>query len=215
VVLQGWAGYLAAATIGCVIGWIELGQRYSDRPVGVLAWPAAWLYLATNVAATQLALAVTRTFGWSFGQSGDAREVVQVLGSGLGAMLLFRTRLFTAAQADEAFVWSPATLLEGTLKIADRQARREQARDRIQATQEMAKLTWKQAEELAPVVLAVMDMGGDEQKEFAKDFKALVKNPEGYPDTLRVQLLGVAILKFAGPKVLLEAIRQITKQPTD
>jgi hypothetical protein len=211
--LQGWAGYAVAGLIGCVVGWVELGQRYSDTPIRVLAWPAVWLYLTTNASAALLALALVRAFHWDFGQVGDARQVVQVFGSGVGAMTLFRTRLFTAAQAGDdglvKLVWSPATLLEGVLKIADRQARREQASDRIQATQQMATLTWQDAEQLAPIVLAAMGTGGDEQEEFAKDFVSLQKNPEGYNEDLRVKLLGVAILKFAGPRVLLDGIRQI------
>jgi hypothetical protein len=211
--LQGWTGYGIAAFIGYVVGWVELGQRYSDTPMRVLRWPAAWLYLITNAVAALLGLVITRAFHWTFGQAGDALQIVQVLVSGLGAMALFRAKLFTAAQAADdggvKLVWSPASLLEGILNIADRQARREQARDRIRATRQMAALTWAQAERLAPIVLAAMGTGSEEQKEFAKDFNALVKNPDGYSDDLRTRLLGLAVSKFAGPAVLRDAISEI------
>jgi hypothetical protein len=210
--LQGPVGYGIVLLIGYVVGWVELGQRYSDTPVRVLSWPAAWLYLGTNAFAAGLGLMLVRAFHWTFGQTGTALEIVQVLAAGCGAMALFRTRLFTAAHSSQqgtvTLVWSPATLLEGILNISDRQARRAQARDRIRAAQKVTSMNWAEAEELASIILAAMGVGGDEQKEFAKDFRSLVKNPDGHPDELRVRLLGVAILKFAGPSVLLDAIAQ-------
>jgi hypothetical protein len=210
--LQGWISYSVVALLGLMVGSVELAQRYADTAARFLTWPAAWLYLVTNAFAAALALILVHTLNWSFGQTGNAVEIVQVLVAGCGAMALFRARLFTTASSSRGavkFVRSPATLLEGLLLVSDRQARRTQARDRIRATQRMKFLTWTQAEELAHIVIIAMSIGGADEREFAKDFKALVKNPEGLSDELRVQLLSVAILKFAGPRVILDAIEHM------
>jgi hypothetical protein len=156
--MQGWVGFLAAAGIGGILGWAEIAQRYSDTPIGVLLWPPAWLYIGTNVAASVAALAIVRSLDWTFGQTDlTTRETVQVLVAGFGAMALFRTRLFTAGQSastdgDVRFLWSPATVLEGILRIADREARKTQGRKRLRAVRSLRRITWEQAKELPPIV---------------------------------------------------------------
>jgi hypothetical protein len=216
--MEGWAGFLVAAAIGGIVGWVEMAQRYSDAPSHVLLWPAAWLYIGANIAASLAALGLVRSLHWTFGQTDPtSRATIQVLVAGFGAMALFRSRLFTAAQpiatgSEVKFLWSPATLLEGMLKIADREARKTQGRSRLRAARTVSKLTWADVRKLPPIVLALMesdefDTRAQEQAaEFARDVKACEKNPEGYSDDQRKLMLGVRIVRFAGARVLREAI---------
>jgi hypothetical protein len=130
-----------------------MAQRYGDSPIGVLLWPPAWLYIGTNVVASVAALAIVRTLDWTFGfgqASPTARATVQVVVAGAGAMALFRSRLFTGAQRASAagevkFLWSPASVLEGILKIADREARKTQGGNRLRAARAVRAITWQQA----------------------------------------------------------------------
>jgi hypothetical protein len=131
--------------------------------------------------------------------------------------VLFRSRFFTAAKPSAAagevrFVWSPATVLEGILRIADREARKVQGRERLHAAGSVRKLTWEQAKELPPIVLYIMASDADQEldvqraTEFGRDVKVLEKNPEGFTDEQRKLLLGVRIVRFAGARVLKEAV---------
>jgi hypothetical protein len=167
-----------------------------------------------------------RTLHWTFGQSDlDTRATVQVLVAGFGAMALFRSRLFTVARpsatdGEVTFLWSPSTVLEGVLKIADREARKSQGRSRLRALRTMQHLTWKETRELPPIVLAIMagdtDHVADEERavEFAADIAALEKNPEGYSENQLKLMLGVRVVRFAGVQVLQEAIACVKRGAT-
>jgi hypothetical protein len=52
------------------------------------------------------------------------------------------------------------------------------------------------------------DEAADEARaaEFARDVKALEKNPEGYSEDLCKVMLGIRIVRFAGTRVLQEAV---------
>jgi len=71
---------------------------------------AAAVYLAINALASFAAFALTRLFGWDFGFSGSpqARDWVQCLVAGFGAMVLFRSSLFTVRAGDREIGFGPA-----------------------------------------------------------------------------------------------------------
>lgn len=174
--MSGVVGYVVVALISILVGSGELAGRYKDSVGRSLTRPASSIYLITNAGASLAALAIIRTFGWTFGQEGDKRELLQVLAAGLGALALFRTKLFASAEQDNKVNWSPAGLLEKILAITDRQVDRDQARRRNRSVPNiMAGVDFERA--LGPLpayALALLENPTkEEQKELASDVKAL------------------------------------------
>jgi len=215
--LPGWTGYVIAALVGFLVGWVELALRYSDAPQRVLTWGSAWAYLLTNAGASAFALVVLRTFHLDFHLAGPGRELVQVLVAGIGAMTIFRAKLFTASegtdQGEVKLVVSPSTLLERILAIGDEQVERRQAEARLAVLPVVDKLTWTQAQMLVPLLIKAKGTRSKRAKakvaELAKEHRTLLQNPQGWPDWLRVRLLGMAIVNYAGPKLLRKSIPAI------
>jgi len=213
--LRGLAGYAIVAVIGAIVGWIELARRYGDRPFGLLTWPASWLYLVSNALAALLALLLVRVLQWDLGLESDAREILTVLASGFGAMVIFRSRVFTAAtpQARDGHVeqlFAPARLFEEVLEIADRQASHKQTVERWELITSAAKIpSWEEAKARAVLVLHSMPRG-QSRTALARNVRALNVNAQGFDDKLRVQLLGVAVIDAAGRQMLKRMLRAST-----
>jgi hypothetical protein len=110
--------------------------------------------------------------------------------------------------SSQLFLWSPAALLEGVLEIADRQAKRRQAKERIgmACIQELSSMPWTEVLQLTTYVLAALGTKVEEQTEIARDIKALQKNVDGLADWRRNELLGLSIVELAGPGVLDAAV---------
>jgi len=87
--------FVAVALLGALVGGGELVSRYRDAPKAALYTRPALVYLALNLAASILALAMIRGYGWTFNAVGASQRWTQVLVAGVGAMALFRTSLFT------------------------------------------------------------------------------------------------------------------------
>src|SRR5258708_7826230 len=78
----------------------ELASRYRDATQNALYTRPALLYIALNMAASALALALIRGYGWTFGPTSGSTRWTQVLVAGAGAMALFRTSLFNVRAGD-------------------------------------------------------------------------------------------------------------------
>src|SRR5215217_3979739 len=87
------------AAIGAFVGITDIVRRYRDAPQRALATRPALLYVAVNVAASMIALALIWTFNWTFERdSPQAIYVTQILVAGLSAMILFRSSVFSVRQ---------------------------------------------------------------------------------------------------------------------
>jgi hypothetical protein len=139
--LTGASGYAWVALLGGFVGAIELAGRYRDDPMLSVRTPAGLIYLVVNMAASAAALGIVRTMGWNFGQDDLVpKNLVQISVAGLGAITLFRARLFNAAQPTDGgygggdgstFRWSPGGLLGRLLRVVDAQVDRAQAKKRV------------------------------------------------------------------------------------
>jgi len=69
-------------------------SRYRDAPQAALYTRPALVYIALNVAASVLALALIRGYSWTFNATGASQRWTQILVAGVGAMALFRTSFF-------------------------------------------------------------------------------------------------------------------------
>jgi hypothetical protein len=117
----------AAWSVG---GQRELVPRYRDAPKAALYTRPALVYVALNVAASVLALALIRGYGWTFDSTGASQRWTQVLVAGAGAMALFRTSLFMVRAGDRDIGVGPGSFLQIFRDAADREVDRLRARAR-------------------------------------------------------------------------------------
>jgi hypothetical protein len=206
--LRGTTGYLVVALLGGLVGAVELASRYRDDPGRSISQPASIFYIAVNIAASIAALGIVRTFNWNFGQDGIKREVAQVLVAGFGAIALFRAKLFNAAYKEETFRWSPGGVLDALLRVSDSQVDRAQAKRRvIIARQAMTSLSFPKAALALPAyALGLLENATeDQQKRLRADVDAL-QSASQLSDGTKLQLLGVAVMRFTGPHLLRQAV---------
>ena len=205
--------FAAAALLGILVGLAELVSRYRDAPQSVLYKPPALVYLVLNGAASGLALALIRAFGWRFGAGADTVRWVQLLVAGVGAMALFRTSLFTVRAGDRDIAVGPATFLQIFRDAADRAVDRLRARAR---SLHVGKLMdgadyGKASEGLIPYCLALMqNVPDDEQKKLVQAVKLLDAEP--IEPAIKVRILGLLLMNVVGPNVLSAAVDALREQ---
>ncbi|SNS95102.1 hypothetical protein SAMN05421812_102483 [Asanoa hainanensis] len=200
--------YALASAIGGAVGAAELASRYRDDPGRSLIRPAALLYVLINCAASASALAIIRIFGWTFGQTGQAQDLVRVLVGGLGAVALFRTKLFAGSERGSTVNWSPSGLLDRLLAISDRQVDRAQAKRRSMiAKRMMPKVSFDKAYGVLPAFALNLLEGAskEEQQRLSADVVALVDD-KTLDDAAKAMLLGVAVMRVTGVHLFVQAI---------
>lgn len=202
-------GYVFAGAVGALVGAAELAYRYRDDPSRSLRRFAAVLYVAVNGAASVGALYVIGQFDWDFGQDEPSQKaLVQTLVAAFGAIALFRTKLFSAAQGEESTSWGPSRLLEMLLEISDRSLDRNQATTRSQQVAEiMAPVSFAKAFNILPVyVMSLLErVDEEEQVRLAADVKALADDTT-MDDGVKALALGAAVMRLSGPDVLRQAV---------
>jgi hypothetical protein len=208
--MRGWIGYLVVGLLGATVGGVELAKRYRDDPMRSIRKPAALFYLLINIMASIAALSLLRVFHWDLGLNGLQREVAQILVAGVGALTLFRAKLFSPAYRGETFRWSPGGILEQLLAVADDQVDRDQAVRRATVAREvMRTVSFERAAVPLPAyALALRERASEEdQRRLGDDVRSLVEAGPAMTDPVKAQLLGIAVMRFTGP-VLLEAAVQ-------
>jgi hypothetical protein len=205
--------FAAAALLGILVGLAELVSRYRDAPQSVLYKPPALVYLVLNGAASGLALALIRAYGWTFGAGADTVRWAQLLVAGVGAMALFRTSLFTVRAGDRDIAVGPATFLQIFRDAADREVDRLRARDR---SSKVGKLLYgvdytKASEGLIPYCLTLMqNVPDNEQQKLVQAVKLLDAEP--IEPAIKVRILGLLLMNVVGPNVLSAAVDALREQ---
>jgi hypothetical protein len=205
--------FIAAALLGIVVGLAELVSRYRDAPQAALYSRPALLYLALNGAASGLALALIRGYGWTFGAAAGPARWTQLLVAGVGAMAFLRTSLFTVRAGDRDIGIGPATFLQTLRDATDREVDRQRARTRIL---EVGKLMdgvdyGRASESLIPYCLALMqNVPDDEQQKLVRAVKLL--DPEPIDAAVKVRILGLLLMNVVGPEVLSVAVDSFREQ---
>jgi hypothetical protein len=127
------ARYAATALFGLLLGMTELISRFRDRPTAPLMTVPGLVYMATNVAASVAALWILQTQDVKYDFGGKLPPALaQVLLAGFGAMIFFRSALFTLRVADSDVAIGPAAVLQIILNAADRACDRLRAGPRSQ-----------------------------------------------------------------------------------
>ncbi|HUE02105.1 MAG TPA: hypothetical protein VMR62_21225 [Bryobacteraceae bacterium] len=208
--------YLLVAILGAAVGGAELVSRYRDAPYIALRTRPAWLYLSLNVAAAALALMLVGAYGWTFGASGVSLRWTQVLLSGIGAMALFRTSLFTVRAGDRDVGIGPGSFLQTLRDAADREVDRVRAHSRSASVARLMQgLDFQRAARmLVPYCLALMqNVSPAEQKAVLDAVRELTADP--MEDAIKVRVLGLHLLNVVGPAVLSASVEALRSELTE
>jgi hypothetical protein len=210
--------YAAVAVLGLLVGAGELVSRYKDAPAGALRSGAAMFYMALNVAASVVALALIRVFDWRFGvtSGGAALRWTQVAVAGTAAMALFRTSLFTIHAADRDIGVGPGSFLQIFRDAADRATDRLRARARGENVSKLMEgISYDKASHgLTTYCLALMQNVPDEEQLALTKSLALLDAAEIDP-AIKVRILGLNLLNVVGPNVLTAAVNSLRKEMTE
>lgn len=189
-------------------------SRYRDAPAGALRTKASLLYIGINVAASVGAFALANTFGWNFGMplSAGPGQILwtRVLVSGIGALALFRTSFFLVRAGEQDIGVGPISFLSIFLNAADREIDRRRAQVRADLVSGiMAGLDYAKAfKALPPYCLALMqNVPDDIQEALARDLMLLDYEP--MEASLKVRLLGLALVNVVGTNVLRKAVKSL------
>jgi hypothetical protein len=207
--------YVVVGVLGLLVGAAELVSRYKDAPAGALRSGAAIFYMALNVAASLIALALIRVFDWKFGLTvgGAALRWTQVGVAGTGAMALFRTSLFTVHVGERDVAVGPGSFLQIFREAADRATDRLRARARgEQVSKLMEGISYDKASHgLTTYCLALMqNVSDDEQLALTKSLALL--NGADIDPAIKVRILGLSLLNVVGPNVLTAAVESLRNE---
>lgn len=207
--------YVIVAALGLLVAAGELISRYKDAPAGALRSGPAIFYMALNVAASIVALALIRIFDWKFGvtSSGAALRWTQVGVAGTGAIALFRTSLFTVRAGDRDIGVGPGGFLQIFRDAADRAVDRLQARSRGDTVSKLMEgISYDKASHgLTTYCLALMqNVPDDEQVALTKSLALL--NGADIDPAIKVRILALNLLNVVGPNVLIAAVESLRKK---
>jgi hypothetical protein len=207
--------YVVVGVLGLLVGAAELVSRYKDAPAGALRSGAAIFYMALNVAASLIALALIRVFDWKFGLTvgGAALRWTQVGVAGTGAMALFRTSLFTLHVGEHDVAVGPGSFLQIFRDAADRATDRLRARARGNIVSKLMEgISYDKASHgLTTYCLALMqNVSDDEQLALTKSLALL--NAADIDPAIKVRILGLSLLNVVGPNVLTAAVDSLRKE---
>lgn len=203
--------WVFAAALGGGVGLAELVTRYRDEPFALRSSLSFWVYILINAAASALAYALIRVFGWTFGVGpGSARTATQVLVAGLAAMALFRSSLFNLKIGDEDVSIGPSALLTSLLSVVDRAVDRHRATERSRSISKvMSGVSFAKAKiSLSAYCLQLMqNVPLEEQQKLRTSVEGL--GLAEMDDGLKSLNLGLLLMNTVGPTVLEAAVRDL------
>jgi hypothetical protein len=207
-----YVDYLVVAAIGGLVGTGELVARYRDAPLRALNNPAALLYIGLNAAASVVALALIKAFGWNLGANGDdAIRWTRVLAAGFGAMALFRSYLFLIRVGDRDVGVGPNSFLQVALHAADRGVDRKRARARAEEVSEaMSAVAFEKASETLPAYcLALMQNPSQDEQQYLAGVVRSLQDLKSTSPPVKSLLLGLALLNVVGEATLVTAVKTL------
>jgi hypothetical protein len=212
--MGGWLDWLVVGLLGTAVGTGEIVARYRDTPSGALRTAPALLYLAVNAIASLAALYLVRVFGWKFGVSGE-EEVrwTQVLAAGFGAIVLFRSSLFTVRAGGQDVSIGPSNVLRSILTATDRAVDRIRGEARaIAVARAMAGVSFAKAHTALPTIaLGLMqNLSQEEQEQFGRQIAAL--RAADLDEHAKTLALGLALMSLVGEGVLNAAVKSLGDQ---
>ncbi len=212
------ADFIVVALLGAMVGVGELVSRYRTSPGRALWTQPALLYLALNAAAAAVALAVVRTFGWTFGVSaGPGNEsgsrLTQLLVAGFGAVALFRTSLQFVGAGEQRAELGLSRFLESVLGAADREVDRLEGQARATTVAAiMEGVSFVKAHEALPAFcLALMQSLPEEDQQDLGRQVAVLRDAD-IDEGIKTLLLGLNLMNVVGEGVLKAAVHSLDER---
>ncbi|WP_137176522.1 hypothetical protein [Roseomonas sp. AR75] len=201
--------YGAVAFFAGAVGFGELIARYRDDPGRLLGLRPAAAYVAINVAAGVIALALVQQFEVVTTQKNKA--LVEGLIAAFGAIAFFRTSLFTARVGDTDVGIGPSTMLKTFLESCDRMVNRDQATARADAVGAWMKdVDFAKAQATLPAFCLglVEGLDADEQRALGDQIKKL-GDDKAIAEDAKARILGAYLLRQVGADVLRKAVETL------
>jgi hypothetical protein len=205
-----WYEWLTVASLGALVGIIDIISRYRDEPDNALGTFPSAFYLLVNALASGLTLVSIRAFGWTFGLSGLQAEWAQVLVAGFGTMALLRTSIWNVQVGDQNVPIGLKNILDTLLGTVDRAVDRKRAQQRAEAvTRTMKDVDFEKAAQALPSYCfgLMQNLAVDEQEKFARKVNLLSAAP--MHNRVKALLLGLSLMNLVGEKVLETAVKNL------
>jgi hypothetical protein len=203
------------AVLGASVGAAELISRYRDAPGRALRCRAALGYVGLNLIAALAALALIHAFDWRFGFAANSAQLrwIRVLIAGFGSMALLRSSLLLIRVGNQDVSVGPAAFLSILLETTDREVDRQRGQARSSEVRSLvADIPWSRARaELPALCLGLMQNATlEEQTALAGAVRDIAAGD--LDDDVRVYLVGLELLNFAGIGVLRGAVELLSAE---
>jgi hypothetical protein len=207
--LNNFTDFLIASSFGAMIGAGELVSRYRDEPGRALTTLPAILYLAINAGASGAALWLIREVGLVKTPKIEesSSRWAQVFMAGFGAMVVFRSSIFTARSDGRDVAIGPAHFLQAFLRAIDQAVdrRRGLARDEV-VGRVMKDVSFDKAYKVltAHCLGLLNNTTKEDQAELGRMVDSIRKSD--MPQSAKSRLLGLALLNVVGQELLIRAV---------
>lgn len=204
----GTLAYPVAALLGALTGAAELAARYRDAPMVAVTSRPGLIYVAANATVSFVIFWLVHAGQLTLPTLDKTGSVVsQVLVSGVGAMALFRTSVFTLRVKETDIPVGPAAFLQVLLAAADRACDRDRAGPRAQrVTRIMRGVSFVRARLALPLhCLALMqNISTDERTQLNQAIDELARTDMS--DEVKGLNLGLLLMNYVGEDVLQAAV---------
>ena len=194
------ASIFATFLFGALVGLAEILSRYRDEPTLAAGTMAGISYLVFNGTISVVAFAILRAYPDKILPAVSSDLFLCAVAAGFGAMVIFRSKLFTFKSADgNEYPIGPAIVLDTILKMIDSKIDRRRATDR-QTRVFNAMFAIKDfpnvADYIGASLLSFQNLSAEDKKQIGSlinEYKT-----SSWPDSLKNIGLGFAFLTLAG-----------------
>jgi hypothetical protein len=209
-----WLAWPSVLLFGAGVGASELIARYRDAPFVALRTGSALWYIFVNAVAALIAYALILLFDQKFGFDGTKATVVQAMVAGFGAMVFFRSSLFTMKVGDNDVAVGPAIFFQVLLFATDRDCDRQRAKPRSEKVADiMQGVSFEQASDALPNFCfeLMQNVPASEVQQFRQVVDALASSSK-MGDSVKALNLGLMLINVVGSQVLRAAVKALGEQ---
>lgn len=207
-ILTYWP-YFASATLGSIVAYVELLNRYNTHFLAIIRAVPAVSYIVINGVISAGCLYLLRTYGFFDVEINQGKNLGQVLLAGVGSMSLLRSSIFTikSSSGNQKQVGA-IEIVEALLKSVEREFDRHSSSINLQ---EVGKIMQnvnirRYGKDLITTCLNVMQgLSPEEQERLGSDVSKLM-NEAGISEEIRAVNVGVVLARITGMKLLQKVV---------
>jgi hypothetical protein len=198
-VSAAWA--FATFSLGALVGLSEILSRYRDEPLLATATTSGMSYLAFNGFVSVMAFGILRKYPGQIFPAVQNDLFLTAIVAGFGAMVVFRSKLFTFKSSDgNEYPIGPAIVLDTILKMIDSKIDRRRATERqtrvydaLADVNDFSKTT----DYFEASLLSFQNLSQDDKTQISSTINQY-RTTTRWPDRLKGLGLGFAFLTIAG-----------------